>query len=202
MQNHSYQTFGTLKSSILQCQLCAKSLAHGVRPVVQIDPRARILIAGQAPGRVVHESAIPFDDKSGDRLRQWVGLTKTEFYDPALVAILPMGFCFPGSGKSGDLAPRKECAPAWRQLILDQLPNIQLTLAIGTYAQKWHLGKSRQKNLTETVKAWQSYPESIIPLPHPSPRNFHWLQKNPWFESDLIPQLKQKVSTLRALGIN
>jgi uracil-DNA glycosylase len=162
----------------------------GPRPVLQLDPKARILIAGQAPGRRVHESGVPFDDPSGDRLREWLGISREVFYDARKVAILPMGFCYPGTGKSGDLPPRPECAEAWRHELLEQLPQIQLTLVIGQYAQKWHL-PNLEKNLTETVRAWQNFGDGIIPLPHPSPRNNIWLKKNPWFSESLLPELKK-----------
>jgi uracil-DNA glycosylase len=188
--------FDKTLDSIHNCTLCTDELAHGVRPVLQIHPKAKILIAGQAPGRVVHETGIPFDDQSGDRLRQWLGLTKDQFYNPELVAILPMSFCFPGSGKSGDLPPCKKCAPTWREDILELLPNIELNLVIGIYAQKWHLGKDMKKNLTETVRAWLEYPKSVLPLPHPSPRNFIWMNKNTWFEDELIPELQKRVARI------
>jgi uracil-DNA glycosylase len=169
----------------------------GPRPILQVDPRARILIAGQAPGRRVHESGVPFDDPSGDRLREWLGISREQFYDPAITAILPMGFCYPGTGKSGDLPPRPECADAWRQSLLQGLRQIRLTLVIGQYAQKWHLPYMR-KNLSETVCAWQDYGPNVMPLPHPSPRNNIWLKKNPWFTESLLPSLRQQV--LNVLG--
>ena len=153
--------------------------------------QATILIAGQAPGRRVHESGIPFDDPSGDRLRDWLGISKDVFYDPTKIAILPMGFCYPGTGKSGDHPPRPECAPAWRQQLMDSLPKIELTLVIGQFAQRWHLERTH-KNLTETVRAWRDYGPNIMPLPHPSPRNNIWLKKNPWFVTELLPYLKKK----------
>ena len=183
------------------CKICEPALPHGVRPVFQVSAQARILIAGQAPGRRVHASGIPFDDLSGDRLRQWLGVDKATFYDPECFAIVPMGFCYPGTGKSGDLAPRKECAPAWREKMLAALPALELNLLIGQYAQAWHLGKSDQ-NLTERVKNWRSYyevePGQIrnLPLPHPSPRNNLWLKRNPWFEELLIPELQRMVALL------
>ena len=161
----------------------------GPRPVLQVHPRAKILIAGQAPGRRVHESGIPFDDPSGDRLREWLGVTREQFYDETKIAILPMGFCYPGTGKSGDLPPRPECAEAWRHRLLQSLPRITLTLVIGQYAQRWHLPR-KHGNLTDTVRAWQDYGPNIIPLPHPSPRNNIWLKKNPWFSESLLPSLK------------
>ena len=190
--------FSQLLESVRECRLCEKSLPLGPRPVLQIDPRARILIAGQAPGRRVHESGIPFDDASGDRLRDWLGVSSEVFYDPTRFAILPMGFCFPGTGKSGDLPPRPECAEAWRQTLLDSLEQLELTLLIGQYAQRWHLSNTK-KNLTETVRAWQDYGPGIIPLPHPSPRNNIWLKKNPWFAESLLPALK--IRTQEALNL-
>lgn len=186
------QQFSQLLAAVRNCRLCEKSLPLGPRPVLQIDPRAKILITGQAPGRRVHESGIPFDDASGDRLREWLGVSSAAFYDPARFAILPMGFCFPGTGKSGDLPPRPECAQAWRHRLLSRLQQLELTLVIGQYAQRWHLPKT-QKNLTETVRAWRDYGPGIIPLPHPSPRNNIWLKKNPWFAESLLPRLKTKV---------
>ena len=183
------QQFSQLLQSVRECRLCEKSLPLGPRPVLQIDPRATILIAGQAPGRRVHESGIPFDDPSGVRLREWLGVSRETFYDPGKVAILPMGFCYPGSGKSGDLPPRPECAEAWRQLLLSSLRHVELTLVIGQFAQRWHLARV-QKNLTETVRAWRDYGPGIVPLPHPSPRNNIWLKRNPWFSESLLPNLK------------
>jgi len=140
----------------------------------------------------VHESGIPFDDASGDRLREWMGVTRDEFYDPDLLAILPMGFCYPGTGKSGDLPPRPECAPAWRQQLLGHLPQLKVTLVIGQYAQVYHLDKAKS-SLTERVKDWRRYWPGVIPLPHPSPRNNIWLSRNPWFEKDLLPALRRRV---------
>ena len=184
--------FSLLIESVRQCRLCEKSLPMGPRPVLQVDPQARILIAGQAPGRRVHESGIPFDDPSGVRLREWLGVSKETFYDSSQIAILPMGFCYPGTGSSGDLPPRPECEPAWRSKLLQQLAAIKLTVVIGLYAQKWHLPDAR-KNLTETVGAWKDFAPSIVPLPHPSPRNNIWLKKNPWFSEELLPVLQKSV---------
>lgn len=191
------EEFATLVDSVKQCRLCEASLPLGPRPVLQVDPRARVLIAGQAPGRRVHESGTPFEDASGDRLRDWLGITRDDFYDSTKVAILPMGFCYPGTGKSGDLPPRPECERAWRQQLLSHLVNIKLTLVIGQYAQRWHLPNVK-KNLTETVRAWKDFDNGVIPLPHPSPRNNIWLKKNPWFAKSLLPHLKK--STKRALA--
>jgi len=185
--------FRTLTKDISLCQICANDLSHEPKPIFQLNPKARILIAGQAPGRKAHESSTPFDDPSGDRLRDWMGVSKDAFYDATKIAILPMSFCYPGHSRAGDLPPRRECAPAWRQLILQELPNIKLTLVIGNYAIKWHLAAAAKKNLTETVKAWQSYAPEIIPLPHPSPRNNIWLSKNRWFEKKLLPVLRDSI---------
>lgn len=184
-----------LLTDIRACDLCQAALPHGVNPVLQIDPAARILIAAQAPGRKVHETNVPFNDASGDRLRTWMGISRETFYDPAQVAILPMGFCYPGKGKSGDLPPRTECAPAWRARLIQQLPNIELTLVIGTYAQGYHL-PDRPATLTQTVAAWQNYFPALIPLPHPSPRNNIWLKRNPWFEVQLLPVLQQQIHNI------
>ncbi len=186
------QQFTQLIESVRKCRICEESLPLGPRPILQIDPQAKILIAGQAPGRRVHESGIPFDDPSGDRLREWLGISRETFYDPTKVAILPMGFCYPGTGKSGDLPPRPECADAWREQLLQCLQHVELTLVIGQFAQRWHLAHTR-KNLTETVRAWQDYGPHSIPLPHPSPRNNIWLKKNPWFSKVLLPSLKRMV---------
>ena len=184
--------FTDLIKAVRQCRLCEEFLPLGPRPVIQLDPRARLLIAGQAPGRRVHYSGVPFDDASGDRLRDWLGISKDVFYDPERVAILPMGFCYPGTGKSGDLPPRPECEKAWRRQLLQRLPRLSLTLVVGQYAQRWHLPKTG-KNLTETVRAWQDYAPSVFPLPHPSPRNNIWLKKNPWFAQSLLPALGEAV---------
>jgi len=185
-------SFKTLLNEVHNCTICAAYLDAGVRPVLQVNPKAKILIAGQAPGRKVHESGIPFDDASGARLRDWLGITREDFYNPQKIAILPMGFCYPGTGKSGDLPPRAECEPAWREQLLSHLQQIELTLLVGKYAQDSHLGKT-QLNLTDTVKAWQDYWPSVMPLPHPSPRNNIWLSKNPWFEKKCLPTLKSRI---------
>jgi len=189
----SFKALKSLLQDIRACQICAPHLSGGVRPVVQANGAAQILIAGQAPGRKVHESGVPFDDLSGDRLRLWMGVDKNTFYDAGKIAILPMGFCFPGTGKSGDLPPRPECAPKWRQQLIAQLPNIKLTLVIGMYAMKYHLPNNPYKTITDTVKTWRNFAPNVIPLPHPSPRNNIWLRKNPWFETDVLPNLKTLV---------
>ncbi len=192
----SASTFKRLKKEINACKLCAIHLPHGPRPTVQINPTARILIAGQAPGRRVHETGIPFNDPSGYRLRDWMGIERDDFYNEKKIAIVPMGFCYPGTGNSGDLAPRHECAENWRHPVLDALPDIQLTLVIGIYAQAWHLQTTRKKTLTETIMAWESYLPHTIPLPHPSPRNNIWIAKNPWFEKNILPYLKKRICNL------
>jgi len=188
--------FNLIKQEVMACTICESFLPHSVNPVVQINPKARILIAGQAPGRKVHESNIPFNDASGNRLRDWMGIDKSVFYDPEIIAIVPMGFCFPGTGKSGDLPPRPECAKKWRARLLKQLPNIELTILIGMYAMKWHLKKEMAANLTETVRNWKKLPTHIVPLPHPSPRNFGWFKKNPWFEREVLPSFQRKISNI------
>lgn len=185
------QTIKSLLSDIEACTICEKHLPHGVRPVLQVNPSAKILIAGQAPGRKVHESGIPFDDASGDRLRHWMGISKETFYDANKIAILPMGFCYPGKGKSGDLPPRPECEPAWRKQLINQLPNIELVLVLGKYAQTYHFGNTGS-SLTDLVKSWEAYWPSKVPLPHPSPRNNIWFSKNSWFERDVVPSLQKK----------
>lgn len=184
-----------LSAEIRACRLCAQDLPLGPRPVFQVSASARLLIAGQAPGLKVHQSGVPFQDASGDRLRAWLGLSAQQFYNPKLVAIVPMGFCYPGTGKQGDLPPRPECAPAWRAPLLGHLKKIELTLVIGSYAQAYHLGDSHN-SLTEAVAAWRSYWPAIIPLPHPSPRNNLWLKRNPWFEAELLPQVRGRVAAI------
>lgn len=183
------------------CRICVERpigppLPHEPRPVLLPSSQARILIASQAPGTKVHLSGMPFTDASGDRLRNWLGVTRDEFYDLRNFAIVPMGFCFPGQdAKGGDLPPRRECAPAWRAPLMDRMPQIELVLTIGLYAQAWHMGETRRGSLTETVMNWReifagpSRP-TVLPLPHPSWRNTGWVKKNPWFEMDLLPFLK------------
>lgn len=189
------ETFDSLLARVRGCTLCVGALAHGVRPVVQLHPRARILIAGQAPGRKVHASGVPFDDASGDRLRDWLGVSRDEFYDPERFAIVPMGFCYPGTGSSGDLPPRPECAPAWRERVLAQLTAIRLTLVIGQYAQAWHM-PGGPRTVTEAVRDWRSHWPTAIALPHPSPRNNLWMARNNWFGTEVIPELRARVKSL------
>ena len=185
----------SLIKDVKACTICSPYLEHGVRPVFQLDPRAKILIASQAPGRKVHESGIPFDDVSGDRLRGWMGVSKDTFYTAKDIAILPMGLCYPGTGTSGDLPPRPECAIAWRAKLIKQLPQLQFTLVIGKYAQSYHLGK-KNLSVTDAVKSWHDYWPSVLPLPHPSPRNNIWLKRNPWFEDEILPSLRNRINEL------
>lgn len=187
-------TLENLLAEVADCSICAGSLPLGPRPVIQVGSRARILIAGQAPGRRVHESGTPFDDPSGDRLREWMGVGEREFYDPDLISILPMGFCFPGSSKSGDKPPRRECAPAWRERLLAAMPDVRLTLLLGAYAQRYHLPDAA--SVTDAVTRWREWWPTVLPLPHPSPRNRPWFKKNPWFGTDVLPVLRDRVSGL------
>ncbi|HAS6390762.1 TPA: uracil-DNA glycosylase family protein [Vibrio vulnificus] len=181
-----------LLNQIRACQVCASALPLGANPVVQAHSEAKILIIGQAPGTKVHHTSIPWNDASGNRLRAWLDIEKQTFYDPKQIAIMPMGFCYPGRGQSGDLPPRKECAPLWHEALLKHLPNIELTLLIGQYAQNRYLS-NKPKTLTETVQNWQAWLPDYLPLPHPSPRNTLWLRKNPWFEEQTVPYLRQQV---------
>lgn len=187
-----------LLKEIKACTIC-QDLPLGPNPILQFSAKAKLLVAGQAPGQITHHKDRPFDDASGDRLREWLGVDRETFYDPDKLAVVPMGFCYPGKGKSGDLAPKAICAQTWRKKILTVLPNIELTLVIGQYAMDWHLPQRKEKNLTETVRNWQHYIEQdnpVLPLPHPSPRNNIWLKKNPWFEEELLPELRKRVLKL------
>ncbi|HRO63827.1 uracil-DNA glycosylase family protein [Thermomonas sp.] len=190
------ESFDALLARIRACRICEAFLPLGPRPVVQASPTARLLIVSQAPGRKVHETGIPFNDPSGDRLRNWLGIDRPVFYDPDRIAIIPMGFCFPGTGKGGDLPPRPECAPQWHPRLLPHLQQVRLTLAIGQYAQVGLLGADRGNTLTDSVRAWRRHLDGrgILPLPHPSPRNRLWLTRNPWFEAELLPELRQRVA--------
>lgn len=190
------KSFPLLLCEIEACDLCQPVLPLGPRPILQLHPKASILIVAQAPGRKVHETGIPFNDQSGDRLREWLGVTRETFYDARKIAILPMGFCYPGTGKSGDLPPRPECAATWRASLLAHLPQIKLTLVIGRYAHDYHLHDSSCATVTETVKAWREFWPERLPLPHPSPRNNRWLKRNPWFASDLLPTLRKHVPSV------
>ena len=195
-----HSSLETLLVDVRSCRVCEAHLPLGPRPVVQVGASARILLVGQAPGTRVHASGVPWDDASGDRLRDWTGLDKTRFYDASEVAIIPMGFCYPGRGKGGDLPPRRECADLWLDRLLAGLPHIELTLLIGLYAQRHFLGAQRKSSLTETVKAWREYAPRFIPLPHPSARNTPWFQRNPWFKQALLPELKQRIASLDMQG--
>jgi uracil-DNA glycosylase len=186
------KSVASLLSEVRACSVCAQHLPLGPRPIVQVHACASILIVSQAPGRKVHATGVPFNDASGNRLRTWLGMSREVFYDSTQVAILPMGFCFPGTGKSGDLPPRPECAPLWRQALLAQMKHVQLTLVIGQYALAYHL-PGYAGSVTVAVQAWRKFWPGLIPLPHPSPRNNLWLRRNPWFEEELVPLLRQRV---------
>ena len=188
--------FDELLKEIRACEVCAEHLPLGPRPVLTPKRKARILIIGQAPGRRVHESGVPWDDPSGERLRTWMGVDREIFYHSPDISIVPMGFCYPGTGKSGDLPPRKECAELWHERLLAQLPRVDLTLLLSRYALDAYLGRGMKKNLTETVRAWREYAPRFLPLPHPSPRNNRWLVRNPWFEEDVLPVLRTRVAEL------
>ncbi|KQV81716.1 uracil-DNA glycosylase family protein [Rhizobium sp. Root1220] len=197
-----------LRRQISACRICRDTPLRGAddrlpqdpRPVVVVSAKARVLIAGQAPGLRVQHSGIPFDDASGDRLRQWLEVDRATFYDRDRFAIVPMGFCFPGyDAKGSDLPPRRECAPRWRQRVISAMPQIELVLAVGQYAQAWHLGAARRESMTETVKAWRetlfsNRAPAILPLPHPSWRNTGWIKRNPWFETELLPVLRERIA--------
>ena len=182
-----------LLSEIRACEVCKAHLPLGPRPIVAAHADAKIIIIGQAPGTKVHETGVPWDDPSGKQLRKWLGLTDEVFYDESIIALVPMGFCYPGKGKGGDLPPRSECAPLWHQRLWDSMPNLQLIILIGTYSQNYYFKDEMEKNLTETVKAYQKYLPKYFPLPHPSPRNRFWLTKNPWFEKEVLEDLQKLV---------
>lgn len=190
----------TLLAEVRACTLCAGEMRREPRPVLQASATARILVAGQAPGNLAATSGLPFTDPSGDRLRDWMGIDRAAFYDASQIAVVPMGFCFPGNDDAGgDLPPMKRCAATWREAVLSQLPKIRLTLLVGNYAHAWHLGKRRARTLTDTVRAWRDYAgEGMFALPHPSWRNSGWLKRNPWFEAETLPALRFAVS--RALA--
>ncbi|MDY7097065.1 MAG: uracil-DNA glycosylase family protein [Pseudomonadota bacterium] len=181
-----------LLSEIAACSHCAEHLPLGPRPVVQFSGKSRILIIGQAPGTKVHESGIPWNDDSGDRLRSWLKLEKNQFYNPDKIALVPMGFCYPGKAKGGDAPPRPECAPLWHDRVLETLPADRLTLLVGTYAQAKYLPETRRWSLTERVRRFSEF-EDMIPLPHPAWRSRLWMAKNPWFEADVLPALQERV---------
>jgi len=191
------QPFEALLQEVRTCTLCSEHLPNQPRPVLQAHPDARVLVAGQAPGRRVHETGLPFNDPSGDRLRDWMGVDRATFYDERHIALVPMGLCYPGTGKGGDLPPRPECATAWRERLLEALPNIELTLLVGSYAIAWHLYPERRPPpVAETVAHWRDWWPSLVPMPHPSPRNNRWLRERPWFEAEVIPAVRTRVKKL------
>jgi uracil-DNA glycosylase len=190
------QIMNELLKDIKACRVCEDFLDLGPNPVVAADPQSRVVIIGQAPGLAVHESGIPWDDKSGDNLRNWMDVDKEVFYDTTKIALIPMGFCYPGKGKSGDLPPRPECAPLWHEQLLGSLKNIELILLVGKYAQDHYLGEGAHGTLTETVKDFKSYLPEYLVLPHPSPRNNIWQAKNPWFREEIIPYLQTRIKQI------
>ena len=185
-----------LLNHIRNCTICEKYLPLGPRPVLAAHPNSKIVIVGQAPGTKVHASGIPWNDASGKQLRNWMQVSEDDFYDETKFSIIPMGFCYPGKGTSGDLPPRPECAPQWHGLLFEQLPNVELVLLIGMYAQNYYLKDKAKKTLTETVKNYKAYLPKFLPMPHPSPRNRFWLTKNPWFEAEVVPELRKQVERL------
>lgn len=184
-----------LLADIRDCRYCEPELPLGANPVVRASGTARVLIVGQAPGTRVHATGIPWNDPSGDRLRSWLALEPDVFYDESLIGIVPMGFCYPGKGKSGDLPPRPECAARWHESLLAHMPDVELVLLVGSYAQAYYLGKSRE-TLTERVHRWRDFGPRYLPTPHPSPRNTLWLRRNPWFEDEVVPALRQRVAAI------
>lgn len=187
-----------LLREVRACTVCAAHLPLPPRPILHISATARLLIVGQAPGIRVHNTGIPWNDPSGDRLRSWLQLSRDEFYDESKIAIVPTGFCYPGKGKSGDLPPRPECAPLWHPRLRAAMPKIELTLLIGMYAQAYYLADKRADSMTETVRAWREYLPVFIPLPHPSPRNIRWFKSNPWFDEEVVPAMRKRVKALLA----
>ena len=187
-------------ADIRACRACAPYLPHVPRPVVRVEPRTRLLICGQAPGRLVHETGLPFNDPSGERLRAWMGIDRETFYGRAEIGVAAMAFCFPGTNpKGGDYPPPPRCAALWRERLLTALPGVELTLLVGSYAQTWALGQRGKRTMTETVAAWRDYlPDNVLPMPHPSWRNTAWLKRNPWFEDEVAPYLRRRVAGILA----
>ncbi len=185
-----------LLTDIRACRHCSAHLPHGIRPIVQAGTGACILIIGQAPGTRVHASGLPWDDASGERLREWIGLNSESFYDPQRVALMPMGFCYPGTGESGDLPPRPECAPLWHDRLRAALPSIRLTLLVGQYAQTRYLPSKPKRSMTDAVHDFANAPDGMLPLPHPSWRSTLWMRKNAWFEADVLPALRARVAAV------
>jgi len=185
-----------LLREVRECRLCAAQLPLGPRPVLRAHADARVLVVGQAPGTRVHATGIPWNDPSGERLREWLQVDRASFYDERRFAIIPAGLCYPGRGRSGDLPPRPECAPLWHPRLRALLPRIEFTLLVGQYAQAYYLGPRRKATLTATVHAWREYGPHFLPLPHPSPRNTRWLQVNPWFARDVLPELAARIRSL------
>ncbi|MDO9189746.1 MAG: uracil-DNA glycosylase family protein [Sulfurimicrobium sp.] len=185
-----------LLEQIRACRVCEAHLPLGPKPVLRAGTSARLMIVGQAPGRRVHATGVPWNDPSGDRLRLWLDMPREAFYDERRIAIIPTAFCYPGTGANGDLPPRPECAPLWHPQLRAQLPHLRLTLLVGSYAQDYYLGKRAKRTLGATVQDWQEYWPEFFPLPHPSPRNQRWFALNPWFEQDVLPALRQRVGAL------
>ena len=196
------ETFDHLLARVRACTVCAAYLPNPPRPILIASPGARLLIVGQAPGRRVHETGIPWNDPSGDQLREWLGLTREAFYDASRIAIVPTGMCYPGTVDGSDLPPRPECAPLWHPPLRAAMPDIRLTLLVGAYAQAYYLGERRGRTLAATVASWRDFVPDFLPLPHPSPRNRGWLKRNPWFSAEVLPVLRERVGTLLATGDN
>lgn len=191
------ETIETLFREIRACTHCAENLPMGPRPVVRGSASARVCIIGQAPGVRVHRSGVPWDDPGGKRLRGWLEVDDHTFYDETRFAIIPIGFCYPGTMENGgDYPPRKECAPLWHAPVIDALENVELTLLVGSYAQAYYLGMSRRKTMTETVRSWRDYGPDILPTPHPSWRTTGWQKKNPWFDDEILPEIRRRVKVL------
>ncbi len=184
-----------LLARIRACRHCEADLPLGPHPVLRASSTARLLIVGQAPGTRVHATGIPWNDPSGDRLRDWLQVDRDTFYDESRIAIVPMGFCYPGRGKSGDLPPPPACAPLWHEQLLAHMPHLELVLLVGSYAQAHYLGKSRE-TLTERVRRWRDFGPRFLPLPHPSPRNTLWLKRNPWFDKEVLPDLRRRIENI------